>query len=173
MRLVDLMVDANSFQPMKRPVYYCKSWFRAKKRPIEIWTEEQARSAHASRNLYTVLMGSADAPCCFLEVNDKFVGVGFLDQYLRESICYAFKEIEPGQLFLSMATYREFEGDSDAVAVGTTYVFDRHGDVRIQRQSFNPHGLEVTESIVDVAANYVVWPEFGEYDDLTKVERGA
>lgn len=173
MRLADLIANDRPFPPMKRPVYYCKSWFRAKKKPTEVWTEEQARSAHASKKLYTVLMGSPDTPFCFLEVNDKFVGVGFLDQYLRESIYYAFKEVEPGKLFLSMATHREFQGDSDAVAVGTTYVFDRHGDVKIRRQSFNPHSLEVITSIVDVAVNYAGWPEFGEYDDLAKVERGG
>lgn len=154
-------------------VYYCKSWFRAKKRPTEIWTEEQARSAHASRKLYTVLIGALDAPTCFLEVNDKFVGVGFLDRHVREFVYYAFKEVEPGELFLSTATYREFEGDSDAVSVATTYSFDRHGDVKMRRQSLNPHRLEFSASIADVAANYAAWPEFGEYHDLTKVERVA
>jgi hypothetical protein len=119
---------------MKRPIFYCKSWFRAKKRPTEIWTEDKAKTAHISKKLYTVLVDSIDRPSCFLEINDKFVGVGFLDIKVREYMYYAFKEIEPGRLFLSMATYREFEGDSDTVLNGTTYIFDPSGQVKTQRQ---------------------------------------
>jgi hypothetical protein len=117
------------------------------------------------------LFGSPDTPSRFLEINDRFVGVGFLDHRLREYLYYAFKEVEPGRLFLNMATYRTFEGDSDAVATGTSYIFDRRGTVKIQRQSFNPHRFEVSESTVDVAVNYATWPEFGEYDELVNVER--
>jgi hypothetical protein len=158
---------------MNQPIFFCKSWFRAKKKPTEVWTEEQARSAHLSKKLYTVLVGSPEKPFCFLEINDKFVGVGFLDDRLRESLYYAFKEVEPGKLFLSMATYREFHGDSDAIVSGTTYTFERSGIVKIDRQFFNPHSQEVAESTADVAANYTCWPEFGEYGDLVRVERGA
>lgn len=154
-----------------KQVYYCKSWFRARKKPTELWTEERARSAYTSKRLYTVLNGSPDTPSCFLEINEKFVGVGFLDNRLREFLYYAFKEVKPGGLFLNTATYRTFEGDSDAVAAGATYIFDRYGTVKIQRQSFNPHRLEVSELTVDVAVNYATWPEFGEYDELVKVER--
>lgn len=158
---------------MNQRLFYCKSWFRAKKRPTEIWTEQRARSAHAARLLYTAVVGSNENPSCFLEVNDKFVGVGFLDDKLRESLYYSFKEVEPGSLFLSMATYREFQGDSDTVASGTTYIFEQSGAVKIQKQFFNPHRVEVTDSTIDVTANYARRPEFGEYDDLVKVERGT
>ena len=56
---------------MKRSNFYCKSWFRAKKRPTEVWTEEQARSAHVNKQYYTVLVDSIERPYCFLEVADK------------------------------------------------------------------------------------------------------
>jgi len=158
---------------MKRHVSYCKSWFRAKKRPTEVWSEEQAREAHLSKQLYTAVIGVVEKPFCFLEINDKFVGVGFLDERSRESLYYAFKEIEPGTLFLSMATYREFEGDTDSVSLGTTYVFGPEGTVKMQRQHFNPHSKEVAYSSTDVSGNYSVWPEFGEYDELIRVERNT
>lgn len=76
-----------------------------------------------------------------------------------------------GTAYGAVAFMCEISKDSDAVATGTTYIFDRHGTVKIQRQSFNPHRLEVSESTVDVAVNYAIWPEFGDYDGLVKVER--
>jgi hypothetical protein len=159
---------------MKRPIFFCKSWFRAKKRPTEVWTEAQARAASARGTLFTVLVDSVERPWCFLECNGPFVGVGFLDGRLRESTYYAFSRQGPdGPLFLTDATHREFEGDSDAVREGTTYVFQPDGTVRIRRQCFSPPSLETKETTADVSGNYAPWPEFGEYDDLVRVERSV
>lgn len=99
------------------------------------------------------------------------VAVGFLDELLRESLTYAFQEKDLGMLFLSMATYREFVGDTDEVAGGTTYFFDTDGSIKIRRESFKPHRLETAQSKADVRANYAPFPDFGEYDELIRVER--
>jgi|APFre7841882724_1041349.scaffolds.fasta_scaffold04635_5 hypothetical protein len=75
-------------------------------------------------------------------------------------------------VFLSMATYREFEGETDKVREGTTYVFDRSGQVKIRRERFIPqHTIESTEARTDVSANYSPAPTFGEYGDLVRKER--
>lgn len=157
---------------MNRLVYYCKSWFRARKRVTEIWSEEQARKAYSSKQTYTALIDSAERPYCFLEIADGVVCVGFLDEFLRESLTYAFQETAPGILFLSMATHREFESDTDKVAGGTTYMFETDGSIIIRREYFNPHRVETAESKADVSKNYSPSPEFGEYDDLIRADRG-
>ena len=158
---------------MTQQISFCKSWFRAKKRATEMWSRERALKAHEEKTLYTVLVGEPIAPTCFIEVNDKFVGVGFLDASLRETLYYAFKEVEPELLFLSMATHRSFRGETDKVESGTTYIFERSGQVKIQRQQFEPHEASMAESSADVTANYSHWPTFGEYDDLIRVERAS
>jgi len=108
---------------MKQLIYFCKSWFRGQNRPTEVWTEEQARDKHNKGQFYTVLLESAASPSCFLEIAEKIVGVGFLDRYLREYLSYDFQEIEPGKFFLTMATHREYEGDTDKVTKGISYIF--------------------------------------------------
>jgi hypothetical protein len=156
---------------MTQPIFYSRSWFRAKKKPTELWPAEKAEAAHLNKQPYTALIGSAAEPFCFLDIADKIIGVGFLDNRLRESLTYAFKEVEDGKLFLSMAVHREFEGESDKVASGVTYTFDQTGTVQIRREFFNPHRVETSSSSVDPAPNFAVKPEFGEYDDLIRVER--
>ena len=156
---------------MTQPIYYCRSWFRAKKKPTELWPTEQAETAHRNRQPYTVLVGSAEAPYCFLDVADKVIGVGFLDGRLRESLTYAFKEIDAGKLFLTMAVHREFEGETDKVGSGVTYTFDQNGAVHIRREFFDPRRVETATSSFDPAANFAVRPEFGQYDDLVRVDR--
>jgi hypothetical protein len=153
-------------------VFYCKSWFRAKKRPTEIWPDEKARAAHAEKQTYTALIGDAERPYCFLDVSDRVVGVGFLDALLRESLTYAFQEITPGRLFLTMATHREFKDDTDEVAAASMYSFKPDGALQITRESFNPRSIETATSTCDVSGNYADVPGFGKFDDLIQVERG-
>lgn len=158
---------------MDRQIFFCKSWFRAKKRPTELWSEDQAKAAHEAGGLYTVLVDSAEEPYCFLEVTEKAVGVSFLDDFLRESLSYDFQEIEPGRLFLTMATYREFEGDTDRVVSGTSYIFSQDGVVSTRREFFNPYKLETATSSADVTANHSPKSKFGQYGDLIRVERNS
>lgn len=157
---------------MDRQVFYCKSWFRAKKRPTEVWSEEQAKAAHENGKPYTALVDSVERPFCFLEVSAKAVSVGFLDNLLRESLSYDFQEVGPGKLFLTMATYRDFEGETDKVVSGTSYIFNQDGSIGIRREHFHPHSLETAESTGDVISNYALKPECGRYDELIRVERG-
>jgi hypothetical protein len=153
---------------------FCKSWFRAKKCPTEMWDAERARQAHNAGSLYTVLIGDPERPTHFIEVTSRFYGVGFLDDHLREYLSYAFQATETGDLFLSMATFREFDGDGDQVVSGTSYVFSTTGDVDIQRQTFRPRPLkESAATRTDVSALYEPVPRFGCYDALLQQERIA
>lgn len=152
-------------------IHYCKSWFAAKQRPTVLWDEARAHSAHEQRKPYTVLIGGLDRPTHVIEINNAFVGVEFLDDKLREALSYQFREYEPGKLFLNMATYRDFDGDADRVRVGTTYVFDRGGSVKIRRETFDPHGIEEAQNTLDVTNNFDRYPEFGNYAKLCVEER--
>lgn len=156
---------------MNRQIYFCKSWFRAKKKPTEVWSREQAELAHTYNQHYTVLVDSVDLPYCFIEIAYKVIVVGFLDKNLRESLTYAFQEVQPEKLFLTMATHREFDGDSEKVINGILYRFDRSGEITIRKESFNAHEFETATSHGDVSSNYARMPSFGEYDDLIRVER--
>ena len=152
---------------------YCKSWFRAKKCATKILSEGQAREAHEKRQEYTVLVGDPDRPRCFIEVNNDFVGVCFLDERLRENLTYQFQEIDFGKLFLSMATYRDFEGETDKVLAGSSYIFNQNGTMQIRKETFNPHSLEISDTNCDVSGNYESYPEFGDYTHVSVAERNA
>ncbi|MBK0000011.1 hypothetical protein [Erwinia sp. S38] len=164
---------------MNKNIFYCKSWFRAKKKPIDLWSESKALKKHESGEPYTVLVGSDSSPSCFINVtkNAGWVSVSFLDKELREYLLYSFKIMNDNALFLSMAVYREFaenEGEGAGifnVSRGTTYIFNEDGDTVVREEQFNPHLLEESQTMVDVSGNYDHFPEFGNYDSLIKVER--
>ena len=153
--------------------FYCKSWFWAKKRPTKMWSEKQARRAHDERKTYTVLVNSFEKPYAIIDVagNTNFVGVTFLDDFLREFLSYNFKEIKLGELFLSMAVHREFYDKSDQIKIGNSYIFNKNGDLVIRKKTFNPQSLDETNVSIDTSGNYEKYPNFGQYDNLLKMER--
>lgn len=153
-------------------IFYCKSWFRAKKIPTEIYSSDKAEKYHRAGKTYTALIGSPASPECFLDISSTVIGVGFLDARLRESTLYAFQVQECGRLFLSMAVWREFEGDTDKVVSGSTYLFKVNGNLEIRRESFSPvYEAETASSIVDVTNNWDDYPGFANFEALTRRER--
>lgn len=158
---------------MELPIYYCKTWFRMKKFAIEPMDESLAHSKHLSGESYTVLIGSDSAPSCFVEfsIDKGMVGVGFLDKKCREYLTYQFQVTDSDNLFLTMATHREFEGDGDEVIGGESYIFNEEGGLVIRREKFNPHEIEEARSSFEPSRNYEKLPKFGCYSNLTKADR--
>ncbi len=148
-----------------------KSWFRAKKRLTEKWEEGRARKCHEKRQLYVAVVGEGSSPSCFVEINNDYIGVGFLDTALREYLSYQFQEIEPGRLFLTMATHREFEGDSDKVKSGITYYFKQDGNVTIESEDCLGHTHSVKETQADISGNWEPYPAFGQYQSILRENR--
>src|SRR6266550_4092128 len=96
-------------------IHYSDGWFRAKKQPGKLWTPGQAKAAYDRCKLYVAIVGLLEKPSAFIEFNKDYVGVEFLDKLLRCYLSYSFQELQPGRLFLTMATHRDFYSDSDQV----------------------------------------------------------
>lgn len=152
-------------------VSFGKSWFRARKRLTEKWDEERARKCHEKRQTYVAVLGEDPSPFCFVEINNDYIGVGFLDTLLREYLSYQFQEVEFGRLFLTMATRREFEGDSDNLKSGATYYFKQDGIVTIENEAFTTNTRSVRETQADVSGNWETYPAFGQYQSIVRLNR--
>jgi len=158
---------------MSQNIFYCKSWSTGYKEPLKPLDERAASQLHSAGESYTALIGSETAPSCFVNVmkNKGWVSVSFLDNHLREYLLYNFRLLENEKLFLSMAVHRDFNGETDQVTNGTTYVFEESGHTVIREEKFNPHFLDKSEMTADVTNNYDRFPEFGQYDSLIRTER--
>ncbi len=152
-------------------VTYCERWFRYKKKPTVLMDEDKARKAHEKRQLYTVILGDLRSPECFIEINNDYVGVGFLDNQLREYLSYSFDETSPGRMFLTMATHRVFDGQSDRVTGGTSYYFKEDGVVTIENEDFLSASKSEKKIQADVSGNWEKYPRFGDYAAVAQVNR--
>lgn len=152
-------------------VTYGYGWFHAKKQLSEKWDESRARKAHEKRRLYAAVVEQEGAPLCFLEINNKYIGVGFLDNLQRDYLNYSFEEIMPGKLFLSQISRLDFEGNSDHLKCETTHMFEQDGNVTTRIRNFVEDSRSEKESRTDVTANWEPYPEFGQYQSIIRMER--
>ena len=154
-------------------VNYCELWNRQHKEVIGPLTADSALERERNSQNYTVIIGNTRHPECFIEINPAtgFFGVSFLDHRQREYLAYGFILQLNGLLFLSQATYQEFEDNEDRPLRGTAYFFDTDGRMRIERgeQPFSA-GL-VSEGRFDPTTHWEKRPLFGQYGDLIRKER--
>ena len=154
-------------------VYYCKGWSRHWKEPIELWSEEQARKAYEARTPYTALLGSVKRPRCFVESGGDVSVVGFLDQYLRNWVTHVFKEVQPSTMFLEQISHQSYVGDTDKIKEGVVLFFDQDGTSKAIRTFYDPppRTRQKGSGRADVNTHYSPRPAFGEYEELTRMDR--
>lgn len=152
-------------------MYYCERWHRHYKEMILPLTAEEARRRDKDKDLYTVVVGEADAPYCFIEINLGMYGVSFLDEHKREYMAYTFDEIEEDRLFLKEAVYRDYQGNSNEVVRATAYRFSPDGRVSVEKTEAPFRQAGVTEGQADVSGNWEPKPHFGDYAALIRKDR--
>jgi hypothetical protein len=152
-------------------VSYCEKWFLPKRRAIRPISEEEASARHAARQPYCALIGGESKPTIVVSVAGQWVSVSFLDDLGREYLRYDLKEHPPSDLFLTMAIYRDFEGDTDEVAVATQFAFKEDGSVLMERRQLPTNAVQERRWRGDISSNWERYPSFGKYDALCRVER--
>jgi len=145
----------------------------AKKKNLNGVLEEASRAAHKNRRVYYVTIYENEEPFCFLEINNDFIGVSFLDEKNREYLNYRFNEVEPNKLFLQKATYWEFDEETGKEKNSTTYRFSIEGDLAIIKTDMRTNESETkkAKNKIDVSKNYEVYPAFGNYESIIRKER--
>lgn len=153
------------------PLSYYERWHRYAKEAIGPLAEEAARRLHVADAPYVVVIGDPGRPYGFIEVCADCYGVSFLDERGREHLMYTFEDAGKGRVFLKEATYRDYEGESDAVSKAVIYRFWTNGRVMIERSERPFKQTSVSESRADVSRNWEMKPTFGEYGHLLRKDR--
>jgi hypothetical protein len=151
-------------------INYCEFWGRYKE-IINEYTEEQSKKLHMAKETYSVVLGGLKKPHCYMEIRNDFIGVGFLDDNLREYLSYDYYEVATNKLFLKTVIYREFEGDTDKLVKASLYDFQESGKVKIERNNYLDNTVSESEGNMDISVNYEKYPDFGEYTNLAWVDR--
>ena len=147
----------------------------------EIDLEGVAEGNHEKGYLYDFVMyetSDDDYPSVYASIyrQNKHIGVSFIDPAGREYLSYSFslsKKLDD-KFFLREIWFREYSGeDSDHMRARTHYVFDEEGNVStrvydmLRKKTLDYEGKEP----IDPSGLYEDYPEFGQYEGITKLER--
>jgi hypothetical protein len=152
-----------------------KKWSNNFKKLLDFEGDDNCEKLHNGRKLYyVVIYNDDDEPYCFLEINNTFLRVGFLDDSDRLYMDYIFEEYEAGKLFLGEAQIWDYEGDTDEKVFSTFYGFKQDGSLKIIKTDIRTREAEILDAKnkIDITANLDVYPEFGKYLKLIRIERG-
>jgi hypothetical protein len=159
----------------KMQITYCNGWSRYKKCSNQIWSKEKAFQVHQKKELYTVLIGDPEKPICFLEINLSlnYVGVDFLDEYLRNYLHYTFADPDGDMLFLKEVAYREYQEDTDRVVKAIISRFARDGRITVEKVDLVTNECNIKDCSVEISTNWEKIPEFGKYESIARFERNS
>ncbi len=135
--------------------------------------EIASKNAHINENVYFVLILDNDKPINALEINKDFFRVKFIDDKHRKYLSYDFQGTDKKMLFLSSATYWEYNGDSDKIVKITNYIFKEDGkSTIIERDKLTNEQITYdSKNKIEISGNYEDYPSFGDYKNLIRKER--
>jgi len=138
-------------------------------------TRQIAQWWHQNRQYYDVFVETDQhEPFAFLEINDNFMGVNFLDEAHRLYLNYTFTEVRPGQLFMSEAFFFDFKTEEAPEEWRRLhFLFSQTGEVRVQEYLEEEEKIKIYQSNTSFEVNglYETYPAFGQYDPLLQPER--
>lgn len=152
---------------------YCKGWSRRRKYANQVYTEKDTKVLYEKREPFGVVIEQEGKPYCFINFNDKFVYVGFLDPLKREYLGYEFWEQDNGKIFLREVQFWEYDGDTDTKKKSTRYRFTPEGEFGIEEKTHQTREVErsYAKHKIDVSPLYEDYPEFDKYDAIIQVDR--
>lgn len=138
--------------------------------------EVASREAHNQKKVYFATVFDGETPYCFLECNQGYFYVGFLDEKLRVYLSYKFDELSSDKLFLEEVMCFYFEDDDNDSNRADKYIFKPNGELIISAMNYRTHEQETLTAREPLSGKivehlWVGYPEFGQYDELIKLDR--
>jgi len=154
-------------------IIYCKGWSRRKKYANGEFPEKEALELYKKRKPFGVVIEKDDSPFCFINFNNKYIYVGFLDALKREYLGYEFTEINKDKIFLKEAQYWEYEENTSIKTFSNRYRFTTIGELGIEKKNYLTKEVNrlFAKNKVDTDNLYEKYPKFNDYSEIIKKER--
>ena len=152
-------------------IIYCDKWSNTRKKPWNIIDVAQAHRNHVDRTPYTALIQENGIAKVVVEFAKLYASVSWLNEFLDSYIRYTFHLIENDSLFLKVAYYFYYDKESHDMVEGIVFNFSEDGHVNMVKRNYKTGEIEERDSQNDTSINREKYPDFGEYDDLLKLER--
>ncbi len=148
---------------------FCQKWRIRKKKPINIFSREEAQKRHKAQKAYSVVLSEDKRILYVLDVVKNCVIVNFMNESVTPYLIYDFQLREDGRVFLKGAIFNEF---TNGIKIGfTIYNFHENGYVVMAKHDLLKNTFEERNGKYNVDCNWDVYPSFGDYSTLLRVDR--
>ena len=147
---------------------YCKQWSLFKKQPHCIISESEAKNKHINGESYVAVIYEAEKIKNVIEIDKVSLTVRFYNENQENYLLYGFAK-KGVKLFLN-AAYHYLYDNGEKIEM-TLFNFKETGELFMERSNNASEEVEQRDAIVDVVCNWEVFPQFGEYQGVIKVER--
>ena len=141
-------------------------------------TPKEAQRRDREKQPYTVIVGDAGHPDCYVEVawDNDYLGVWFLDEDGRRWLQYAFARIDDTKLFLDeISMWKYPDGGAralDEAVLMEEWTYTPEGIARHRVTDYRKNVVTQDEySDVPLDINWEPVPPFGEYEGVSRAER--
>jgi hypothetical protein len=158
-------------------VSYCRRWNFNRNRPIDPYTEDEARARHEAGEEYCAVLGDPEAPDRVVEVvHPKAVKVWFFDPQQRQSLNYVFRSTGGDGMFLREMGRWQYPDDAARQLNEASRIenlrYDEDGTVHHNvRDKAAGENTSTSYRDVDVSNHTEAVPAFGEYVSIARWDR--
>lgn len=149
-------------------IVYCKEWALFGKEPHCIINESEAEDKHKNGESYVAVVYEKEKVINVITNNKTSLTVRFYNDNQENYLLYGFVKRE-NKLFLNLAYHYLYDNGEEVET--TLFKFKETGELFIERRNNVSGEVEQREDVVDVTCNWEEIPQFGEYQEVLKVER--
>ena len=147
---------------------YCKRWSLFRKQPHGIISKSEAKDKHINGESYVAVIYEAEKIKHVIEIDEASLTVRFYNENQENYLLYGF--VKKGDKLFLNAAYHYLYDNGEKIEM-TLFNFKETGELFMERSNNASEEVEQRDAIVDVVCNWEVFPQFGEYQGVIKVER--
>ena len=149
-------------------IVYCMEWSLLKKQPHNILSEEDAKERYIKEESYVSVIYENNKVKNVIEIDEISITVRFYNDSLENYLLYGFIK-KDDKLFLNTAYHYTYKESKKVEHI--LFNFKENGEMFIEKRDFITGNVEERDGIVDVSCNWELFPDFGDYHGLIRVNR--
>ena len=147
---------------------YCEEWSLYRKEPHNVLSEDEAKRKSNNGESYVAVLYEDDDLKYVVGVNKMSLTVRFYNENLEDYLLYGFVK-KQDKLFLNMANHWNYSNGEIIETI--LFNFKETGEMIVAKTNRLTNEVEEMESVVDVSSNWEEVVEFGQYQNVIRIER--
>ena len=154
-------------------IIYTKGWSSRRRIILEKIPKEEARNLYSRGRQFSAVTGEEGKPYCFIDFGNKFIYVGFLDDYKRNYLSYEYLKYNFDKIILKDIYSWKYEADTDNKQLLSRYRIAADGNFTIEKTNYKTDEKTIKRGrgVIEGRVLWEDYPEFDNYNNIIMIKR--